>query len=200
MKKITLTVMAFVMVLSTALAQKRVTLVDVKGAEVAILIDVDGKSSFKEFYLFQYEKQDLQKVLELKELTLVEVNEDFVKLKSENGQSVIFSLNPDLNNRDNMLVNGYGLSKRTGNFTLTENESPSSIFDLILYNGNVVEGMSCHSGGPGSSECSVTPSDVNVGATSCSVKCNKGYYSCCDDTIGECRCKPEKKTLTVAPN
>ncbi|MGF1669831.1 MAG: hypothetical protein ACFCU6_05230 [Balneolaceae bacterium] len=36
----------------------------------------------------------------------------------------------------------------------------------------------CFSGGPGSSQCSVT---------GCSVTCNEGYYSCCSPALG-CYC------------
>ena len=52
-------------------------------------------------------------------------------------------------------------------------------------------GLKWLSGGPGSSACSVTPSDLSLGTPTCSVTCNSGYYACCDDRVGECRCVAE---------
>jgi len=91
---------------------------------------------------------------------------------------------------------GYGLSRRVGLFTFSPIEDPVAIYDVIpgvsdpIVNGKKLD---CHSGGPGAEECSVKPSDINVGAPECSVKCGKGYYACCDDTRGECRCLELKK-------
>jgi hypothetical protein len=53
-------------------------------------------------------------------------------------------------------------------------------------------GMSCTSGGTGSSQCSVGNGDLS-GGNSCSVTCNTGYYACCNDDQVICKCYANPK-------
>jgi hypothetical protein len=199
MKKIVFGLIATVVFGHIGNAQKKVTIVDIKGIEVGIFVDVDEKDSFKEFYLFQYNEQNLQQILE-KKLALSEIGKDFIRLKSDRGENILFTLNPELKREEDISIDGYGLSFRKGNYTLISVENPTLISDLLLLNGErIAPATKCDSGGAGSSECSTDGGAAGFGA-SCSVKCNKGYYSCCNDNLNECRCRPEKKSLSIAPN
>ncbi len=61
--------------------------------------------------------------------------------------------------------------------------SPSAI------EGERVEGsaVSCGSGGPGSTSCSVKAEIMGI-AQECSVTCGAGYYACCSPMQGTCKC------------
>lgn len=87
-------------------------------------------------------------------------------------------------------VAGYGLSQNRGRFPLADAASGEmrSIFGSVLHKSPDSGGTSggCKSGGPGSSQCSITCSD----GTSCGVTCNSGYYACSNCLVGgpSCRC------------
>ena len=195
MKKLLFGALATVLFPFIGNAQKKVSLVDVKGVEVAIIIDMKEDNTFTDFYLFQYDDIDFSKILNSKSITLMEAGKDMVRLKCDD-EIVFLTIDKEAKNENGPSFYGYGLSKRKGVFSLIENENPQTILDLILINNKAPGKLTCHSGGAGSSECSVTPSNVSVGTTACSVKCNAGYYSCCDDTVGECRCIKEKVKST----
>lgn len=84
-------------------------------------------------------------------------------------------------------VVGYGLSHNHGRFPLASGEM-RRIFAGELNKSPDPGGTSsgCKSGGPGSSQCSITCSD----GTGCGVTCMSGYYACCNCTVNgpSCRC------------
>jgi hypothetical protein len=192
MKKFIFGLIATVMFGFVGNAQKSVKLVDIKGLEMAIIIDLQKNNSFSEFYLFQYNDLDFSKLITANNVTLVQASLDNIILKNDS-EVLSFSI-LGKNNEFNKFI-GYGISKRNGKFKLINYENPKEAMDLILSNNQVhrTAAITCHSGGVGSTECSATPSDLNVGAASCSVHCGTGYHSCCNDTVGECKCKPNPK-------
>lgn len=60
--------------------------------------------------------------------------------------------------------------------------------------GETDEDYVCSSGGPGSYSCSVS-SQIGVEpgelGTSCEVKCNPGYYACCNALHNKCQCRKD---------
>ena len=78
---------------------------------------------------------------------------------------------------------------------------PEFIYNIIFnralggseFGGGDSVAITCHSGGPGSTACSVKESSISVGTAECSVTFSTGFYACCDDTVGECRCVATKK-------
>ncbi len=201
MKKKIFGLIATVLFGSLGFSQKA-TLIDAKGSEIAIIINRNDNNSFKEYYLLQYNNVDFLEITNEIDISVVEINEDQIKLKSNNK---VFTLTIDSNyrNSNEKVFLGYGLSRRLGNFSLIKDFlNPASISDVVLVNNVLLgKGSTCHSGGKGSTECSVTPSPLNVGTPSCSVKCGTGYYSCCDDTKGECGCVKDSTKIvkSVAP-
>jgi hypothetical protein len=84
---------------------------------------------------------------------------------------------------------GYGLSRRTGAWTLPlDGVEESSLLSVLPAcgsaggSGDVGTASTCDSGGQGSNSCS-TSCGPN---SSCSTSCDSGYYSCCDS--GKCTC------------
>ena len=180
-------------------AQKSVKLIDIKGSELAIIINIDKENSFSEFFLFQYENIDLAKVLESKEIYLQDFGEDYVRLNT-GSETLLFTLDSNLKGEKDIVYEGYGISHRKANYTLEIVDNPITISDDLLIDGKRPSNVSnCTSGGVGSTECSIDSSPI-VGGGSCSVKCGKGYYSCCDDTRNSCSCKAEKKSISTAKN
>lgn len=197
MKNLILGIIVLLTVKNHCLAQKKVTVYDVKGKEAGIFINMNDKNEFDEMFLFQYENIDLSILKKYKNITLIESNKNFIKLSCD---EVIYqlSLNSELNSEDVNYINGYGLSYRTGEYSLKLIENPENISEILLLNGKSVSTNvnKCDSGGQGSTACS-TDGGVAGGGASCSVTCGSGYYSCCMDAANECRCEKSKtKTLT----
>jgi hypothetical protein len=169
-------------------AQTKIKLIDIPNVEVGILLNVNEKNSFSELYVFQYSQYDLSKLLTAKSITLVDSDKDHVRLNVDEN-IYLFSLNPKLQKSNETLINGYGLSHRSGNYSISLIEKPTTVTDDLLLNGvsSVGKARKCDSGGAGSSEC-MTSAGALGGGSQCSVKCNKGYYSCCNDNVNECTC------------
>lgn len=188
MKKIIIILIVIFTINNTCFSQKQASVYDINGKEAGIFIDLNDKNEFKEMFLFQYENMDLSIFSNYKDILLVEFDKDFIKLSCDN-KIYLLSLSPNQKDDNMSYISGYGLSHRTGNYSLKLVENPSTISDIILLNGNSVNKAKpkCDSGGTGSSECSTSGGVVGGGAD-CSVKCNKGYYSCCKDAVNECTC------------
>jgi len=196
MKKLLFGLIATVLFGNLSFGQNKISFLDIKGKEIAIIVD-NTDNSFKEYYLFQYQNQDFSKLSNKVVTGFVEIINDNLIIKS-NDVTFTFTLNNN-GSLDNIYY-GYGLSHRIGEFKIMNNQNPSYIYDLIVgktaIDGSIdgsTGSLSCNSGGKGSSECSVKASSMNLGTSECSVKCNSGFYACCDDTRGECRCVEEKK-------
>ena len=188
--------MATILFSNLSIGQKIVRIIDIKGSEIGILIDVKDNDSFKEYFLFQYTDCDFSMLKASKNLTLIRSTKDEIVVE---GDDKIFELRIEGIPNNFNTFKGYGLSRKNGNFKLYKNSNATQVRDLILSDNQVFKKMDCHSGGKGASECSATPSSLNVGAASCSVKCNAGYYACCDDSVGECKCIGEKQPAHIAP-
>lgn len=189
MKKLILGLLLLLTFNNHCLAQKKVTIYDINGKEAGIFINMNDKNEFNEMFLFQYENFDLSIFKKYENITLIESNKNFIKLSCDETIYQL-SLNPELKSEGINYIFGYGLSYRTGKYSLKLIENPKSISDIILLNGNNVNKAvpRCDSGGVGSSECSTNGGVIGAGA-SCTVKCNKGYYSCCMDAVNECTCR-----------
>lgn len=198
MKKIVLILMSMLLINCSTNAQKKVQLVDVKNTEIAILVNVDENANFNEFYLFQYENIDVSEIVNAKSIYLLEANSDFIKLNCDD-KYYYLTLDKDKIDSNEKFHVGYGLAFHQGKFTLKPTDNPITLHDYLLFNGERVTSSpgGCDSGGVGSSECS-TDGGVVGGGANCSVKCNRGYYSCCNDMRNECRCKAEPKKITKA--
>jgi hypothetical protein len=189
MKKLILGLLVLLTISNHCLAQKKVTVYDINGKEAGIFINMNDKNEFNEMFLFQYENFDLSIFKKYENITLIESNKNFIKLSCDETIYEL-SLNPELKSEGINYIYGYGLSYRTGKYSLKLIENPTSISDIILLNGNNVNKAlpKCDSGGVGSSECTTNGGVIGTGA-SCSVKCNKGYHSCCMDAVNECTCR-----------
>jgi nitrogen regulatory protein PII-like uncharacterized protein len=191
MKNIFFSIITLVLTSNFVIAQNTVKFINFQGKELGIAINIKSDNSFTEYYLFQSDYQDYSKLSGFDNFKLVEATKDHIKVSSDDS---IFTFTIEETEKKENIFLGFGLSKRSGEFKLVENSDAEDFMDLILTNNQVNRGsLTCHSGGEGATECSVTPSDVNVGASSCSVSCGRGYYACCDDTRGECKCKANKK-------
>jgi hypothetical protein len=195
MKNIVFGLIATVLFGNLSFGQNKISFLDIKGKEIAIIVD-NADNSFKEYYLFQYQNQDFSKLSSKIVTGFVEIINDNLIIKS-NDVTFTFALNNN-GSLDNIYY-GYGLSHRIGEFKIMNIQNPLYIYDLIVgetaIDGSIdgsTGSLSCNSRGKKSSECSVKDSTINVGAAECSVKCDPGFYACCDDTIGECRCIEEK--------
>ena len=192
MKNLILGLIVLLTINNHCLAQKKVTVYDINGKEAGIFINMNDKNEFNEMFLFQYENFDLSILKKYKNITLIESNKNFIKLSCD---EVIFqlSLNSELKSEGINQINGYGLSYRTGEYSLKLIENPKNISEILLLNGKSVSINSnkCDSGGQGSTGCS-TDGGIASGGSSCSVTCGSGYYACCMDAVNECRCQPTK--------
>jgi len=189
MKKLLFGILATVL-FSPAFAQNA-RLIDIKGSEIGILVNVKEDNSFKEYFLFQYKDFDFSNLVKSKEVKIVQASKNVLILNCDNNL-ISFTIDGNHKQEDATTYSGYGLSKRNGNFSLNKQVSnPTSVPDYVLIDNvqhRSISSITCHSGGAGATECSVTPSSVNVGAAGCTVSCGSGFHACCDDTRGECRC------------
>lgn len=175
-------------------------LIDAKGNELAVIINIDETNSFQEYYIFQYSNNDFSGLDVRKDISIIEINKERIKI-NVNNKVITLTIDTNYKNENEKIYYGYGLSKRLGTFSLIKDYlNPTSIIDIVLVNNVLNSRGTCHSGGPGATECSVTPSNISVGTPSCSVKCGTGYHACCDDTKGECNCVVNKPVKNLAPN
>lgn len=198
MKKTVFALVMTILFYCNGMAQRKVSLIDIKGVEMAVILDKDD-DHFKEFYVFQYEGAT-GFVNSYSSITLIASDKETIKLKADE-DILTFTLIKGYSNPNEKIVYGYGLSHRNGDYRLIDSQNPSSVMDLLNLTNVALSGdLSCHSGGVGSSECSTTGSDLGQipgGGGGCSVKCNNGYYACCDGAKNECRCNPEKKNVST---
>lgn len=71
---------------------------------------------------------------------------------------------------------------------LSQKRSRSNMLDLNVALLAESEEGNCHSGGPGSTQCSINAGTTIIGvgvSAGCSVTCGAGYYACCGLT---CTC------------
>lgn len=81
-----------------------------------------------------------------------------------------------------------GISRFQGNFDSDEEIRFNPYIGEIISNESLTSRtMQCTAGGPGSNQCGVSSEIMGV-MTQCEVSCNTGYYACCDDGIGKCKC------------
>jgi hypothetical protein len=187
MKNLVFGLIATIIMHSNSFAQSKVDLLDIKGVELAIILDMKTDKTFKEFFVFQYNENDFSKIKSSSTISLLETTEDKVSIICDN-EIITFTINNDYANKNDKIYFGYGLSHRKGVFKLLNFNNPTTLMDVVSVNGIQSNKLNCHSGGKGSTECST---ESAIGG-SCSVKCGNGYYSCCDDTRNECRCQPIK--------
>lgn len=197
MKKIILGLIATIMIGNLTFGQSKISFLDIKNKEIAIIID-NKNNSFKEYYLFQYDNQDFSNLSNKELFGNVKLSENNLIISSNNIE-YIFTISENRNG-EKYIFNGYGLSHRIGDFSIGKNINPEFIYNAIfnkalggdLFDGGSVS-ITCHSGGPGATSCSVKASSISVGTAECSVSCSAGFYACCDDTKGECRCVANPK-------
>ena len=198
MKKLVFGLIATILLTSYSFGQSKISFLDIKNKEIAIIID-NNNNTFKEYYLFQYDNQDFDFFLNKELIGNIEiVNNNLIIITDK--IKYLFAIN-DENKDEKIIFKGYGLSQRKGDFRILENLNQPNIYHIIInrllggseLEGNGQTGIRCLSGGVGTSSCEVTPSTANIGAASCKVTCSTGYYSCCDDSVGECRCVANPK-------
>ena len=111
-------------------------------------------------------------------------------------------------------IRGFGLSRRTGSYTLAGGElsqvdlenivnlscAPRSALDVGTTNIGTMdmeEQYSCTAGGPGSTSCSISclTNFPTYSMQSCSTTCQSGYYACCYCLGGDsgCTCVKTKR-------
>jgi hypothetical protein len=202
MKKVIFGLIATFCLFFASYSQHKVNLVDIPNVEVAFLIDLKNDNTFNDYFLLQYSENNLSNLELSNDLILSDFNKDYIKIKDLNSKKIItFTIDKKYSNTNEVVIYGYGFSKKSNNFKLNLINEPNTILDIIQYSGKFlfegnVGGLECNSGGVGSSECSTTGSDMGQipgGGGGCSVKCSPGYYACCDGGANECRCKKNKK-------
>ena len=112
-------------------------------------------------------------------------------LKIENkNQSIMFTVE---NSKEDNSVEVLGISRFHGEFN-SEDEIRFNpyIGGLISNESLTARPMNCTAGGPGSNQCGVSSEIMGV-MTQCEVSCNTGYYACCDDGVGKCKCIQNNK-------
>lgn len=190
----------------------KVVLADLPGVEIAIIPNFEKDFSFEEYFVFQYnlDAPNFFDVSAVKEVTLIEANSSLIKLKV-NSEIVVLTIDSNYVNANETIFYGYGLShKKATRYSLVNTGLPiEDLSEVIAVNGKTLgSALTCHSGGKGSTECSSESSIASV-ATSCSVKCETGYFACCDDTVNKCKCVetntpsggpkvPKKQVLTIS--
>lgn len=194
MKKLIFALIAIIAIADFSFSQKKINILDLPGFETALIVNLNNRVDFKEYYLFQYVDIEIYDFSKAKSITLIQTNPDYIKIDCD-GNLIVFTLDSNYRNQNEIIFYGYGLSKRNGNFKIDLEIVPTTnLSNSIISNGIKNSKITCHSGGVGSTECSVTPSDMNLGTASCSVKCSNNYHSYCDDVKGECGCLPNEDT------
>jgi len=201
-RSILIVILAMFFLTSFTYANKKVSIVDVTGNELLFIVNLGDDMSFNEFYTFQYENIDFSSLANYSNFELVSIAEKEIVIQSG---STILKFNLSADNSSNIQYQGYGIAinKSVSGYELKK-PSRGNIGDVILgkekkvkdTNGNT---LSCDSGGPGSSQCG-TRSGMGTVDTECSVTCNSGYYSCCDDGQGKCGCVKSGMTKSGVVN
>lgn len=176
-------------------AQKnRIAVLDMH--ELAVMIDYDSKNkTFKKYFLFEFKEKLPIDFSRFSEIKLVESTSTYLKLVCDKNE-VCLNIEEGKKHNFGTQINGFGLSERIGNFSLNTkklNHDITNLSELFMINSIESEEtgkITCYSGGPGSTSCSVKPSNISLGTPECSVTCSSGYHSCCDDVKGECKCNP----------
>lgn len=173
----------------------KITIIDIKGHELLFLLNVnDGK--FNELYALQYQNQNFDFLVSHNNFKLISSNKNEIVISSES--SIFHFTKNELSNA----YNGYGIYHMTNDFTLNI-VANGNFDDLIkvpkLMNAPSTQSMTCTSGGVGANECSIS-SGTALSTVSCSVSCKDGYYACCDDNIGKCKCIKSGTNLNTNPS
>ena len=198
MKKI---ILLAVLVLSTfftnavfAIGQK-VDIVDINNNELLFIVNRNAQNTFTEYFVFQYATTNFSFLSQKTTFSLVSYTNTSITIQCDNEQ-LTFSVAEGTNTATQYY--GYGVSKRNGIFSLNTPEI-GTIFDVINISAmtgggpvTTVGGLTCHSGGPGSTSCSATSGSAGtISSGSCEVSCKAGFYACCDASKIECRCVKE---------
>lgn len=175
-------------IFGVSFSQTNLTVYQFKNTEISEVTliptqNIDG--SFSEYYYIQYDNKLYDGLFDNGSFKFKELNDKNIVLY-KNNELITIEL-------DNNTCGIVGISKRWGNFMLTNNKT--SVNDFIENKNkpnNVQEKANCTAGGTGSTECAVN--DIYSG---CSVSCGSGYYACCNGSANTCSCVKEKKTTTT---
>lgn len=173
----------------------KITIIDIQGQELLFLVNVtNGK--FKELYALQYQQQNFNFLNTHHQFNLLSANENDIVISTET--SVLHFTKNELPNA----YNGFGIYHMKNDFSL--NVISNGNFDDVikapkLMNAPSSHPTTCTSGGVGASDCSVS-SGTALSTVSCSVSCKDGYYACCDDNIGKCKCIKSGSNINVNPS
>lgn len=159
------------------------------------LINVNN-GKFKELYALQYQQQNFNFLKSHHHFKLLSANKYEIVIGTQQG--ILHFTKNDMPNA----YNGYGIYHMKNDFTL--NVISNGNFDDViktpkLFNAPSSQTMNCTSGGVGANECSIS-SGTALSTVSCSVSCKDGYYACCDDNIGKCKCIKSGTNLNTNPS
>lgn len=163
------------------------TFVDLKNQELIVILDLQENNTFTKFYSLQYHDIDFSFLQ----------NVESVTISNFTATNITFNIDGVLKNFGicDESAHDYcldGLATHKGSLKLNYVDN-GNLDDIIVNQVGPSGGattLSCTSGGTGASQCS-TGSGVGTVNTECSVTCNSGYYACCDDGMGKCKCIKE---------
>lgn len=167
-------------------ANKKITIVDVVGSEILLIVDLEENMHFKEYYTIQYNNIDFSMFSKFKNFELLSYQKSEIKI---NSGSTIFTFRL-LGSSSSFDFVSYGIAHHTNNedFVLQKIKFGNSVGVVgKAVKNSKGEKINCTSGGPGAVS-SGTGSSVASVSTECNVTCGGGYYACCDDGLGKCGC------------
>jgi hypothetical protein len=170
-------------------ANKKITVVDVVGSEILLIVDLDENMHFKEYFTIQYKNIDFSMFSKFKYFELLSYQKSELKINSGSA-NFTFRLSGSSSSFDFI---SYGIAHHTNNddFVLQKIKfgNSSGVIGKPVKNSKR-EKINCTSGGPGAVSCGTGSSEGLVASvsTECNVTCGGGYYACCDDGLGKCGC------------
>jgi hypothetical protein len=167
-------------------ANKKITIVDVVGSEILLIVDLEENMHFKEYYTIQYNNIDFSMFSKFKNFELLSYQKSEIKI---NSGSTIFTFRLSGSSSSFDFVS-YGIAHHTNNedFVLQKIKFGNSVGVVgKAVKNSKGEKINCTSGGPGAVSCGTGSSVASV-STECNVTCGGGYYACCDDGLGKCGC------------
>lgn len=182
-------------------ANKKITIVDVVGSEILLIVDLEENMHFKEYYTIQYNNINFSLFSEFKNFELLSYQKSEIKINS--GPTIFtFSLSGSSSSFDFL---SYGIAHHTNNedFVLQKIKFGNSIGVVgKAVKNSKGEKINCTSGGPGAISCGTGSSLglVASASTECNVTCGGGYYACCDDGLGKCGCVLNGLTVNSGSN
>lgn len=174
-------------------------LIDIPGIEIAIVPEMGKNNVFNEYYIFEYDilNETFFDVTAVQDAAFIEATGSHVKLEI-NSQVVTFTIDSNYTNPYEIIFYGNGLAHKTAdkyffNGITGDIGDLSEAIEVNNQTYSIGGTITCYSGGSGTSECSAEGT-VLGGGGSCSVKCNSGFYACCDDTVNKCKCIKESSS------